>query len=334
MLFGDGAAAVLVGTEGVLAEFEDAYSLSYDFVDHYRGFGKTFDYNWEERWVRDQGYSKILMEAISGFLKKTGLTLERVDKLVFPCPFKAEHAKIAKRLGFFPEKVVDSLHAVCGETGTAHPLLMLASALDQAQPGQRIVLAGFGQGADVLSFVVTDQIRVRGSRHGLTGTLSIKNTLDHYPKFLFFRDLVPKDTGMRSEAPNQTALTVLWRKRKMILGLVGGRCRECGTPQFPKTDICVRPDCNRVSTQEDHPFADLPARVMTYTGDMLSACPDPPAIYGMIQFGGGGRFMADFTDCRLKDIQVGMPVRLSFRKRYHDSNRGFTGYFWKAVPQV
>jgi NAD(P)-dependent dehydrogenase (short-subunit alcohol dehydrogenase family)/putative sterol carrier protein len=60
---------------------------------------------------------------------------------------------------------------------------------------------------------------------------------------------------------------------------------------------------------------------------------DPPAIYGMIQFERGGRFMADFTDCDLSDVKVGMPVKMSFRRRMTDHERGFAGYFWKAVPQ-
>ncbi|NIS71421.1 MAG: 3-hydroxy-3-methylglutaryl CoA synthase, partial [Proteobacteria bacterium] len=57
--------------------------------------------------------------------------------------------------------------------------------------------------------------------------------------------------GIRAEAPTQTAMTVHWRKRKMILGLVGGKCRECGTPQFPRAEICVNPDCRAVKCQDD-----------------------------------------------------------------------------------
>jgi uncharacterized OB-fold protein len=44
--------------------------------------------------------------------------------------------------------------------------------------------------------------------------------------------------------------------------------------------------------------------------------------------------MADFTDCELGDVHVGQPVTLSFRKRYMDQERGFSGYFWKAVPRA
>jgi uncharacterized OB-fold protein len=42
--------------------------------------------------------------------------------------------------------------------------------------------------------------------------------------------------------------------------------------------------------------------------------------------------MADFTDCELDDLKVGLPVRMVFRKHHTDEQRGFTGYFWKAVP--
>ncbi len=47
----------------------------------------------------------------------------------------------------------------------------------------------------------------------------------------------------------------------------------------------------------------------------------------------GGRFMADFTDCELADCKVGLPVKMVFRRRFTDDERGFSGYFWKAVPQ-
>ncbi len=53
----------------------------------------------------------------------------------------------------------------------------------------------------------------------------------------------------------------------------------------------------------------------------------------MVQFDGGGRFMADFTDCELADCKVGLPVKMVFRRRFTDDERGFSGYFWKAVPQ-
>ena len=332
MWFGDGAASILVGNTDVIAEFKGSYSVSYDFVDHYRGALKKYDYVWEERWARDVGYSEIIPEAINGLMKKLDINMDQVDKLIFPCIFKAEHRKIAKALGASAEKVVDTFHEVCGETGTAHPLLMLVSVLESAQPGDRILMAGFGQGCNALYFEVTENILKLENRNGFKGSVENKKSTDNYMKWLKFRDLVQTEMGIRAEAPTQTATTVLWRERKMLLGLVGGKCRECGTPQFPKTNICVNPGCGAHKSQDDYEFADVPARVKTFTGDLLAVSVDPPHKYGIIQFEGGGRFLADFTDCEFEDLKVGLPVQVVFRRRVEDKERGFVNYFWKAVP--
>jgi 3-hydroxy-3-methylglutaryl CoA synthase len=333
MWLGDGAASVMVGSgEDVIAEFKGSYSVTYDFVDHYRGSLNTFDYNWEERWVRDEGYSKIIPEAVNGLMKKLNITINDVNKLVFPCFFKGEHRSIAKKLGATPDKVIDNMHDVCGETGAAHALLMFVAALEQSNPGDGILLAGFGQGCDALYFKVTENIKKLTKRLGVKGNLENKKSTDNYSKFLVFRDMIKVERGIRAEVNTQTALTVIWRNRKMLTGLVGGKCRSCGTPQFPSMPVCVNPKCGAINSQDDYEFATVPARIRTFTGDLLSVSLDPPSKYGIIQFEGGGRFLADFTDCDLEELKVGLPMNMSFRKRYADRERGFTGYFWKAVP--
>jgi 3-hydroxy-3-methylglutaryl CoA synthase/NAD(P)-dependent dehydrogenase (short-subunit alcohol dehydrogenase family)/putative sterol carrier protein len=333
MWYGDGAASVLIGDTDVIAEFKGSYSVTHDFVDHYRGAENKFSYTWEERWVRDEGYGKIIPEVVNGLFKKLSLTMEDVDTLVFPCLFKGDHKKIAKKLGATPEKVIDNHHEVCGETGTAHPLVMLSSALEKAKPGDKILLVGFGQGADALYFEVTPQIEKLTPRQGIGGSLENKKILDNYTKYLTFREHLVPDFGIRKEGPSQTALTVLWRRRDMLLGLVGGKCRECGTPQFPSQRTCVNPDCTAVDSQDPYCFQDEEAVVMTFTGDYLAVSYDPPAIYGVVEFKNGGRFIADYTDCELDDVVIGRAVKMTFRKRYHDKERGFHGYFWKAISQ-
>ncbi|MCK9231726.1 MAG: SDR family NAD(P)-dependent oxidoreductase [Syntrophales bacterium] len=334
MWFGDGAAALAVGDKDVVAEFLGSYSLTYDFADHFRGSWCKFDYTWEERWLREEGYSKFIPEAVNGLFKKLKITMDDVQKFVFPCIFKAEHRSIAKKLGATGDKLVDTMHEVCGETGVAHPLLMLVSALETAKPGDGILLAGFGQGCDALYFKVTENIAKLAERLGVKGTLAKKKSTDNYMKFLKFRELIDPEMGIRNEGPIQTAMTALWRNRKLVLGLVGGKCTVCGTAQLPAADICVNPSCGHVGPMDDYEFAGIPAKVMTFTGDLLAVSVDPPAIYGTVDFAGGGRMLADFTDCERDEIKVGMPVTMSFRKRVKDVNRGFTQYFWKAVPQT
>jgi uncharacterized OB-fold protein len=98
--------------------------------------------------------------------------------------------------------------------------------------------------------------------------------------------------------------------------------------------MCVNPDCNEVGAFEDYEFADKPGKIQMFTGDMLSPSVDPPAVYGLVEFDGGGKAFLDFTDCDLNQIKVGMPISMSFRRRMKDQARGFTGYFWKAVPKA
>jgi 3-hydroxy-3-methylglutaryl CoA synthase/NAD(P)-dependent dehydrogenase (short-subunit alcohol dehydrogenase family)/putative sterol carrier protein len=332
MWFGDGAAALTVGDADVIAEYKGSYSLSMDFVDHYRGAAKKYDYVWEERWTRDAGYGEIIPRVVNGLFDKLGIGMDDVDRLVYPCFFKRDHRSIAAGLGAAPEKLVDNMHEVCGETGAAHSFMMFIAALEAAKPGDRILMCGFGQGANALYFEVTDNITKLAGRNGVAGSLANKKSTDNYLKWLKFRDLIKTEMGIRAEAPTQTATSVLWRKNKMILGLVGGKCRECDTPQFPKADICVNPNCGAFHSQEDYEFADVPAKVKTFTGDLLSVSVDPPAIYGMVQFEGGGRTVVDFTDCELDDVKVGLPVKMAFKRKGADKQRGFVNYFWKAVP--
>ncbi|MCL4468925.1 MAG: OB-fold domain-containing protein [Deltaproteobacteria bacterium] len=331
MWFGDGSASLLLGNENVIAEYKGSFSLSLDFVDHYRGESQKFDYTWEERWIRDEGYAKIIPQAVNGLFKKYGITIKDVAKVVYPCFISREHKGIAKKIGASKEQVVDNMHEVTGETGAAHPLLMLTAALEQSKPGDKIVVASFGQGSDALLFEVTEHITKLAPRRGVKGSLENRKEEASYAKFLKFNDLINAETGIRAEAATQTALTTLWRNKKMILGFVGGKCKKCGTVQYPKTNVCVNPKCNAFHTQEDYEFSDKEAKVMSFTGDYLAVSVEPPVLYGMVQFDGGGRTLLDFTDCDLENVQVGQTMKLSFRKKYYDKDRGFTGYFWKAI---
>ena len=235
------------------------------------------------------------------------------------------------------EQVMGNMHTETGETGAAHPLVMFVRALEDAKPGDKLLMAGFGQGCDALAFQVTDAIKdshlTTNKNKGINSCLKNKRELNSYTKFARFRGLLQMNTGIREEMSGQTAMTTLYRNRKMILGLVGGKCTSCNTPQFPAMDICVNPECGEHHTMEDYEFADRTAKVVMYTGDMLAVSVDPPAIYGLVQFEDGGRILADFTDCTLDDVKIGGLVNMSFRKKWYDKEKGYTGYFWKALPQ-
>jgi uncharacterized OB-fold protein len=83
---------------------------------------------------------------------------------------------------------------------------------------------------------------------------------------------------------------------------------------------------------DDYPFSEKGARLFSYTADSIAFTLDPPFLFGLIDFEGGGRFVFEVTDCGPEEIKAGMPLAMSFRKKFDDSLRGIKGYFWKAVP--
>ncbi|WP_295140261.1 OB-fold domain-containing protein [uncultured Reyranella sp.] len=331
--YGDGAAALLCGTENVIARLVGHHSVSMDFVDHFRGEDAEFDYGWEERWIRDEGYAKIVPPAIKAALAACKLTGGDITHFIMPSLMPAVPKLMAKMAGIGESTVRDLMGASLGDTGAAHALVMLVDALESAKAGDRIMVVAFGQGVDALVFEVTAEKDKLPARKGLSGWMARRKEEKNYMKFLAFNDMLPIDKGMRAEFDKKTALSVLWRKRDMIYGLVGGKCRVCGTVQFPRSQVCVNPNCHAMDSQDPYAMAGLECSVMSFTADSLTYSPDPPAYYGMITFPEGGRFMADFTDSDKDQVKVGAKMRMTFRIRDNDQMRGgFKRYFWKATP--
>lgn len=333
LTYGDGAAAFLVGTERVIAEFKGSYSVSYDFVDNRRLSEERFGHVWEARWIRDEGYEKIIPEAAIGLAGKYNLSPGDFAKVIIACPVNAAVRGIARAMGLKPEQIQDNMMSNVGDTGAAMPLMMLVAALEDAKPGDKIMVLSWGSGSDALYFEVTDEIeKVKAGRKGVKGHMSIKSDLTPYGKYLIYKNLIPLEIGIRGEELAGWYISLSWNMHQSLNSLVGSRCKVCGTPQFPTRRVCVNPKCDAVDQMEDYCFSDVPGKVMSYTGDNLASTYDPPLIYGLVDFEGGGRMFLNFTDCDLASMKIGMPVKMSFRRKQIDPKRGYYGYFWKAVP--
>jgi len=332
--YGDASAAFLIGDSKVIASLEGSHSISYDFVGHWRAEGDKFDRTWEDRFIRDAGYARLLPEAISGLLKKYELDISDFAKIIYACPYAKEHAAIGKQIGADPSRIQDHMLNSVGDSGAAYPLLMLAAALEEAKPADKILIASFGNGSDALCLTVTDEIEKARDRRGARGYLGSKQELANYEKYVSFRNIVPVEKGIRGEEIAFTQLSTLWRERQTVLGLCGAICKRCGTPQYPYNRVCVKPDCGAIDEMEYYRFSDKRGKLFTYTGDNLAFTPNPPQIYGVIDFDGGGRYWFDLTDCELESIKVGIPVEMTFRRKYLDEARGISGYFWKATPRM
>lgn len=331
MLYGDGAAAIAVGASDVLAELVARHSDAVDFVDHYRSEG-TFDYGWEERWVRDEGLLKLVPKAVTALLGKAGVAPSQIRHFVLATDQDRVPATLAKELGIEAAAVADNLGQRVGITGAAHPILLLAHRLEQARPGELVLVVGFGQGCDALLFRVCERVGRWRPAQGVAGHLARGRKEQSYNKFQSFNDLLQKDLGKRSELDKQAYLSALYRDRAFVTAFKGGKCRKCGTVQLPRHNYCVNPECSAFDTQDEYPMAGRNGRVSTWTADQLTFDFSPPAYFGMISFEGGGRLMMDLTEVDPSSFDTDAEVSVHFRVKQIDRNRGFRKYFWKAIP--
>jgi 3-hydroxy-3-methylglutaryl CoA synthase/uncharacterized OB-fold protein len=351
--FGDGAAALLVGTGDVIAEYLGSGTLSVDFVDHFRVVDAEVDYAWEERWVRDEGIGKLVPRAVAAALADAGLDAAAVDHFIFPSTIAKLDAQLAGTCGIRPQAVVENLAGAIGDTGTPHALLMLAHTLERARAGQVIVVSQFGSGAQAVVFRVTAAVAAGATAAvapGATAAVAagvipalrpvkgvgvwIARGVEEtsYTKFLAFRQQLALERGMRGEQDKKTALSTLYRHRRSILGFVAGRCSITGEVHFPPSRISYTPGAPALDTQQPYPLAERQGTVLSWSAEYLSYYPSPPQYYGQVDFDGGGRVLMEFVDVSRGDIESGTRVEMVFRIKDVDEKRGFVRYFWKATP--
>ena len=327
-LFGDGAAALLFGDSDIAVEIEGSYSVSSEFIDIWRREEDDAVQTWEDRFVITQGYFEHLQEVVLGLFKKYNLTPKDFDKVVLYAWNARRHRELAGRLGFdFEAQVQDPLLIAIGHTGTASALMMLVAALEKAKPGDRILFANYGDGADAYILRVTDGIEKLRDRRGIKKHLDSKAMILNYGKYLHFRNMM--QWAVQREPPQYAALTMSWRDRDWVLSCTGYKCRRCGTIQFPKQRVCTW--CQAKDEFDDVVLADKRGTVFTYSLDYLTTVtPDPPNIIAVVDLDGGGRIYTTMTDRDPEKLTPNMQVELTFR-RLHDS-QGVHNYFWRCRP--
>jgi uncharacterized OB-fold protein len=223
--------------------------------------------------------------------------------------------------------VQDPHLSAVGNAGAASAFLMLAAALEEAKAGDRILMGNYGDGCDLLILRATDLIEKKKKSQGsLKNFLNSKFTLDNYEKYTSLKGTIEKEPPRRP--PFDTSLPTLWRDRKSVLALYGGKCRKCGTPHFPVQRICF--GCKSKDNMEEVRLVGKKAELFTFTKDNLFATIDPPQVMSVVEIEGGYRIYCQMTDRNPDQVKVGMPLEMSFRK-IHEA-RGLNNYFWKCRP--
>ncbi len=328
MAFGDGAAALVLGNHEPVAVINDHYSVNNDIFDVYRGINDRYVRSWEERFVREKGYTKIVVETVSEALKKFQMKPSDFAQAVIYAPNPGYLKGVAGMLGFDPKtQVKEPLFSTVGNTGTAHAMALLCCALEEAKPGDKLLWVSYGDGCDVMTLTVTEAIAGIQKRQNISRMLNSK-MLTSYQKYLRWREIIETEPPMRPRTEPASAVA-LNRDRKGGMALYGSKCNACGTVQYPVQRICM--ECRAKDNFEYYPFADRPGTITTFSHDNLAVSPDPPTTVAAIDFEGGGRMMIDITDRNPKDIEIGLEVEMTFRK--FRCTEGVQVYWWKSRPK-
>ena len=333
MTYGDGAACLLLGSENIIADVLAHERVTVDFVEQFRQSGEDINYQWEDRWVRDEGITTFVPKAIAAALKSAGLTADQIDHFVYPSRFARIDGKIAKMAGINPDAVASNHHAAFGHLGAADTIFHMAITLEQASAGQTILVIDFSGGASATILKTTKAIEAYKPKRSLEDWSACGREEISYTKYLSIKGQLDLEKGMRGEQDRKAALSTLYRHKDAILGFVAGRCSVTGSVSFPPSRLSYDSQGALLDTQEAHPLADRGGKIMSCSAEALSYYPVPPHQYGQVDFEGGGRVAMEFTDVDPGDIEAGSDVEMVFRVKDRDDRRSFTRYFWKATPK-
>lgn len=318
-LFGDAAAAVAIGGEGILAELIAQASRSDDFLDEWRRDRDRYVNSLSSRFSTERGFEANVVAVVRRLLEDTGTKPSEVNQLALYSPDGRAHLSAAKKLGFQMEQVVDVPVASAGVTGAAMPLALLCAALDRAEPNQLIMVVGYGDGADALLF------RAAGGQKKSRAAPSHDRTLD-VPTYSLYRKL--RDFTRSGTEDGAVVSNVLLEKEdRQNVRLHATRCPRCGTVQFPLSKICVK--CQAREGLEEVAMARR-GKVFTFTRDYLYLAPNPPTVMAVVELEDGARFYCQMTDVEPDEVKIGQAVDLSLRRMKEGG--GMHHYYWKCRP--
>ena len=324
---GDGAAAFVVGSEGVIAEIEASASVTREYLDTWRTPGERFAHGWEERFTLTQAHAPLLGKAIQNVLAHAEVAPSALAKVVLDVPNPRAVDEVARAMKLEPAQLADPLALTVGQTGAAHAGLLLANVLSAAKPGDRILVAVIADGADALLLRVTDAAATYRQPRSVGRLIESKGDVA-YASYLKWREILPTEPPRRPD-PERPAGPPMFRSQTWKFGFVGSRCTACGTPQLPPQRVCVH--CGARDQTEPYPFADRRAKVATFTLDRLAISLNPPTVNVVVDYEGGGRFICEMTDCEPEKVAIGDEVEMTFRRMY--TAGGVHNYFWKVRPK-
>ncbi|GBD27488.1 hypothetical protein HRbin30_02837 [bacterium HR30] len=322
-VLGDAAAAFVVARDQVVAELVGSASVSEEFTYFWRTAASPFVSGYLGKFSQTHGYVRDMAEAINALLAEAGLKPKDIAKLACHAPEPRAAVDLARKLGLDPKEQLGPLvTSAIGSAGTAECLLALGAVLDEAEPGQWILAAAFGEGADAILLRTTALVAEGRAGNPWKHWLDAKQHLPSYQKYLKYRGMFRDNEG------GEVITNVLEHKElAQNVRLHGSRCKSCGMVQYPMAQVCI--SCRMAGNTEEVRLSRA-GTIFTYTMDYLIPNVEHPLPMAVVDLEGGGRLYLQVTDFAEGEVDVGRPVTLTFR-RLHEGGGNYN-YFWKARP--
>lgn len=185
-----GAAFVLGKAEDACAVYQGSYSYVTDTPDFWRRAGEEYPAH-GDRFTGEPAYFKHVMEAATRLMDLMETSASDYRYAVFHQPNVKFPARVAKMLGFEAEQVETGLLAgTIGNVYSGSCMIGLTAILDEAQPGDRILMVSYGSGAgsDAFDLRVTDRIeQLRNSDVPTTQDYIARRTVIDYGLYSRYR---------------------------------------------------------------------------------------------------------------------------------------------------
>ena len=190
-----GAAAYILGNKKreIIATLEATSSYSTDTPDFWRPQKSEYPEH-AGRFTGQPGYFHHVLTATNSFLQNTKMSIKDFAHVVFHMPNGSFPKRVAKELGVTNKQLQKGdIVSEIGNTYSASSLLGLASILDHAKPGEKILLTSYGSGAgaDCFTFTVTNQIR-KYKREQTVQKMIQDKTYISYNEYLNMRGKIQK----------------------------------------------------------------------------------------------------------------------------------------------
>ena len=300
----------------MIAEHLASASETEEFVDRWRSPGERRSKVWEERFGETR-YLPLGERAFQAALKEAELSPDQVDHLIVTGLHARAATALANRLGVAGENVVDTLTATVGNTGAAHPGLLLTGVLETAAAGQghRARGARRRRRRRPVAHHRSDLVVPPGAGTRRPGRRRRTRDLRQVPR-------VAQDAAGRAAPPSRAAEG---RRRRRPAGPSTGSSASSAAA-IPSR---ARRSCRRCRAAPiAQPMADVPGTIVTFTVDRLAYSESPPIIFAVVDFDGGGRLPIELTDVSESDVAPGVRVEMTFRKLFTSDD--IHNYFWKA----